>query len=877
MTRRQKILGVISTFLLSLSTGEAAWAATYYVATNGNDSNAGTQAAPFKTIAHAVKKMNAGDTTYVRGGVYNEAGVFFGRSGTASAPIKLLNAPGESPVINCMPSTSAVRRIVIIQNASGYTNPIGHITIEGFEIRNCWHGINITNAHDIVIRRNWIHDSRFQGILGNGTKILVDRNVITHNGDFAACSSGGKNKFGTNACVLDHGIYGSGTNWIITNNLIYDNLSYGIQAAGYKKDYYAGPEYGGASGWLIANNTIAYQNYRSAIGFWQGRTTNNKVINNIFYENSQKYSGTANGVSFTNGNSGGGHTISSNICYSTNSRTCIGADGVGKYTGSNNVNANPNFEGAGPTLSGVPNFKLRAGSPAIDKGQSLSQVTWDHAGGGRPVGANFDIGAYEDGAAPNSGSPPPNPTGGGESGASIGGCSTAPASSPTTPINVPAGPGKTYYVATNGSDSASGSESSPWKTIKYAVSRMNAGDTTYVRGGVYNEGSIHFGRSGTQSSPIKLLAAPGESPVIDFGNTTNSVGIQNSTGIRNPLGYITIEGFEIRNGHFGIVMYNGFNITISRNWIHHAASQGIHGNGRKIMVDRNVISRNGNFAKCAEKKSACNQMHGIYSTGPNWVITNNLIYDNLAYGIQVAGYAYCPDGSCYSGGAGGTTAATGGSFKAKPYTSADYAGADNWLIANNTIAYNNYRAGIGLWQGKTTNAKIINNILYENSQKYPGDPNGVSFWGSGGGHVIQNNISYATSPGSTGWVGPGTQGQGKYTESGNIVNTVNPNFEGAGATISGVPNFKLKTGSPAIDKGQSLSQVTWDHAGGKRPVGVASDIGAYEFNSPADSGSPPPNPTGGAGIGGSSGDCGPFGFGPLLGPTGEVCPAAFLP
>src|SRR5690349_18978526 len=100
MRSRQKIFGFIGAFLLSFSVSGTAWAATYYVATNGSDSSAGTESSPWRTIAHAVKRMQAGDTTYVKGGVYSEP-PRFGRSGTASAPIKLLNAPGESPVIDC--------------------------------------------------------------------------------------------------------------------------------------------------------------------------------------------------------------------------------------------------------------------------------------------------------------------------------------------------------------------------------------------------------------------------------------------------------------------------------------------------------------------------------------------------------------------------------------------------------------------------------------------------------------------------------------------------------------------------------------------------------------------------------------------------------
>ena len=44
----------------------------YYVATTGNDANAGTLAAPFKTIQKAAEVMQPGDACLVREGVYRE-------------------------------------------------------------------------------------------------------------------------------------------------------------------------------------------------------------------------------------------------------------------------------------------------------------------------------------------------------------------------------------------------------------------------------------------------------------------------------------------------------------------------------------------------------------------------------------------------------------------------------------------------------------------------------------------------------------------------------------------------------------------------------------------------------------------------------------
>lgn len=418
----------------------------------------------------------------------------------------------------------------------------------------------------------------------------------------------------------------------------------------------------------------------------------------------------------------------------------------------------------------------------------------------------------------------------------------------------------TYYVATNGNDSNPGSEAAPWRSVAHATDKMVAGDTTYVKSGVYNECSIHFANSGTASAPIQLLAAPGNQPAIDCNDRGKLViFLQHASGRKKEIGWITIEGLEIRNGNTGIRLYSTHDLTIRRNWVH-GNGQGILGEGQRVLVDRNVVNDNGWYMnECAAGKgnflvsasggrivNVCNKNHGMYPTGTNWTITNNLIYGNLTSGIQVAAYPFNPE------------------LHATPA----YAGAANWLIANNTFAYQSQGSGIVLWKDGAKNNKIINNIFYENRQYYPGEGGqGIVFFGDGGDHTIQNNIFYATSnPGGTAAFGGKAGWQNKFTGSGNIINTANPNFEGAGATLSGVPNFKLKPGSPAIDKGQSLSQVTWDHAGGKRPFGAAFDIGAYEFGAPPDSGSPPPNPTGG----------GSFPSGPILrGPNGEVCPSGY--
>ena len=375
----------------------------------------------------------------------------------------------------------------------------------------------------------------------------------------------------------------------------------------------------------------------------------------------------------------------------------------------------------------------------------------------------------------------------------------------------------TYYVATTGSNSNPGTSSLPWRTVAYAASKMVAGDTTYVKGGKYSESFIQFGNSGTQSAPIKLLNAPGQFPIIEFIDQTSSrtLLLQNRTGSIKGIAWITIEGFEIRKGYVGIKINNGQNLTIRRNWIHDHRSQAIHGNATKLLLDRNRINHNGNFVGCANGDltssggSVCNQTHGMYVHGTAVTVTNNLFYDNLGTGIQLNG-----------------TVQYNSSVQPGP----DFALSHDWVIANNTIAYQNYGAGIVVWGSNGDNARIENNILYENCSKCATyHTNGVVFTGASGstGIVIRNNLAYASGSGGTKFLGSG----GSYTQSGNIVNTYNPKFVNAPATLPSSPNFALASESPAINKGLTTSATKTSYTNVSRPQLSLYDMGAFEFYS----------------------------------------------
>jgi hypothetical protein len=91
-----------------------------YVAPNGTDSAAGTQAAP-TTLTSAISRISAGGTIYLRGGTYNQASTVTipaGNNGSASARTTLSAYPGETPVLNFSSQTESSSNRGLQLNAS---------------------------------------------------------------------------------------------------------------------------------------------------------------------------------------------------------------------------------------------------------------------------------------------------------------------------------------------------------------------------------------------------------------------------------------------------------------------------------------------------------------------------------------------------------------------------------------------------------------------------------------------------------------------------------------------------------------------------------------------------------------------------------------
>jgi len=141
MKYRPFLLAAFFTLFISVSQ-----AATYYVATDGNDTNSGTTlTTPFKTIAKAVglSTLVAGDQIIVRGGTYlTTATITLSKVGTVSAPISLITYNGERALIN-FTGIAAGKRGLSLTGSYWY--------IKGLDICKATdNGIYITGANNTV-------------------------------------------------------------------------------------------------------------------------------------------------------------------------------------------------------------------------------------------------------------------------------------------------------------------------------------------------------------------------------------------------------------------------------------------------------------------------------------------------------------------------------------------------------------------------------------------------------------------------------------------------------------------------------------------------------------------------------------------------------
>lgn len=90
------------------------------------------------------------------------------------------------------------------------------------------------------------------------------------------------------------------------------------------------------------------------------------------------------------------------------------------------------------------------------------------------------------------------------------------------------GCGAAYYVSATGNDSNPGTEAQPWRTIQHACDTMAAGDSVFIRGGLYNESVQTMNSGNAENGHILFSAYSGEKPIIE------GTGVEANNGFINP-------------------------------------------------------------------------------------------------------------------------------------------------------------------------------------------------------------------------------------------------------------------------------------------------------------------------------------------------------
>ncbi|NIP40931.1 MAG: DUF1565 domain-containing protein [Candidatus Aenigmarchaeota archaeon] len=313
--RADLICFVLMFFLLSVSVS----AVDYYVDVNSiggscNDNNNGRSLdSPWCTITRANSLLQAGDTVYIRAGIYstNDGGAIINpdNDGSSGNPITYTNYQNEEAILRSVTDESLDKGAQISRN---------YITIDGLKIDNIdqtrskmQHFINsASNRHHIIIKNCVFRylEEYWEGFV-NGIKIgdgaqywQILNNTISHvgregytdGGDCikfqetdSVCSSrynlieGNTISYCSHSCINTQGKFN-----VIRNNNIQNRWEKGLDVIGSAGD--VNPATDGAynvfEGNMLHNCSSDYGNAHG-VGLQVARSMRNIVRRNLFYEN----------------------------------------------------------------------------------------------------------------------------------------------------------------------------------------------------------------------------------------------------------------------------------------------------------------------------------------------------------------------------------------------------------------------------------------------------------------------------------------------------------------------------------------------------------------------------------------------------------------
>jgi len=156
------------------------YAATYYVAPNGNNSNPGSLNSPWETISKAANTLVANDTVLIRAGTYQEQ-IIPQNSGTSGNYIVYSNYQDEVVIVDAATISIPFWGGIFQIDTKSY------IKIRGLELINSsGAGIIAEQSNHIIIENNYTNNTFGSGIaFWEGYNVIIDSNEVV-----LACNDG---------------------------------------------------------------------------------------------------------------------------------------------------------------------------------------------------------------------------------------------------------------------------------------------------------------------------------------------------------------------------------------------------------------------------------------------------------------------------------------------------------------------------------------------------------------------------------------------------------------------------------------------------------------------------------------------------------------
>lgn len=386
-----------------------------------------------------------------------------------------------------------------------------------------------------------------------------------------------------------------------------------------------------------------------------------------------------------------------------------------------------------------------------------------------------------------------------------------------------------YYVSTSGSDSNSGSVSSPFATLTYAISVVAAGDIIYLRGGTYSYSSpivVSRSKNGTSSSPIGVYAYSGETPILDFSGQSTS---DSNRGVVMDAFYWHWKGITIQNaGDNGMLLSGNYN-TIESCIFRGNRDSGLQLSRYTTSYDEisewpsyNLITGCESYNNSDPDHEDADGFAAKLTSGEGNQFINCVSHHNIDDGWDLYTKSDTgPIGAVYLEGCIShnngilTDGATSGDGDKNGYKLGSSSNTVNHIVRR-CIAFNNGHHGF-TDNGNIGSIEFTNCTSYNNADYNFHTRDDAS-------HVFKNNLSYA-SPSNDRIVGNATapnafdnEDTWPYTATSSDFVTLTPGTNAA-PTANGFLN--LAAGSDLIDAGVTTTGITYS--------GSSPDLGAIEY------------------------------------------------